>query len=105
MDVERQRAEGVPANRIKIPTNEDVYEYQEWLLQPENEASLPGTGAPPVVESAEAPAAPAPKKPNGVKSLSARRVPPAAAPKPYGQMTPQERLAHDAAQLRALHAK
>jgi hypothetical protein len=102
-EMARQERE-VPPHLRRVPTNRDVYDYQEWCLTQADAARLAATGAPPVVTTPAAATPPAVKPPptRASAKLSNRDTGPAAAPKPYGKMTKEERLAHDAAMLRAL---
>jgi hypothetical protein len=96
------RETGVPPHRQKPVDNKDVYDYLEWSYAQAESARLAEFAPKDKTTSPDAAAAqrrPAPK-PNGASgTLSNKGTGPAVAPKPYGQMTPKERLAHDARQF------
>ena len=100
-EAEQQRT-GVPPERQKPPTNDDVYDFLEWSYAQADAARL-GAVKPPVAPApVEPPAAPVakPAKAPGTPGLSTKGTGPAMAPKSYGQMNAKERRAHDVAAFR-----
>jgi hypothetical protein len=88
----------------KLPSNKDVYEYQEWLYakSAEEAAKLAGAGAPlEAPKAVQAPAAPAPKR-TGARTLSSRSTAPASVPKSFNEISPRDQLSVMAAQLAAM---
>jgi hypothetical protein len=94
-----QRETGVPPERQKPPTNDDVYDFLEWSYAQADAARLGSVK--PAAPAPSEPAQPAPvakpAKAPGTPGLSTKGTGPAMAPKSYGQMTPKERRAHDVA--------
>lgn len=101
-----RQAREVPPHLRRVPTNKDVYDYQEWCMVQAEAARLAATGAPPGPGTASPktpqPAAAPPTRNGGTRTLSSRSTAPAVIAKPFGKMSRTEQIAHMAAQLKAV---